>query len=498
MKKLLMTVIIAALSVSLLLNYALIFASGDGKTKQIKGDFTGDGLVTSDDAVYLLRYTLFPEAYPICDHEHTYWVTVAQSTSSENGLKELYCDDCGQKLGSAPIYPKVGVKFLTSLSFDSDRKVDTVSEEFKKSYAAFATALLEKASGGESAFVSPLSVLTAMQMTANGAKGQTAEEMRRVLGGTLSTEELNQQLFNFYENLSSTEDARFDSANAIWFTDRADFTVNEDFIELVDNTFRAQIARAPFPDPSTVDAINAWCAENTDDMIDKILEYDDVSWDTIMVLLNALCFDALWDEQYDEYQCRGAWFHGKEANTAVNMMYSDEGTYIIGEHETGFVKYYRGGNYAFVALLPEERMSMEDYLATLGDGRFASLMETRKRTAVHAGLPQFEFDWSDSLVETLVDMGIVTAFTANSDLSGLGTLDDGAPLAISDVIHKTHIEVDPSGTRAAAVTAVIVEKATSIGPQDVPSVILDRPFVYAIVDTATMLPVFIGCINDIG
>ena len=337
-----------------------------------------------------------------------------------------------------------------------------------------------------------------MQMVVNGAKGQTAEEIRAVLGGKLTVEEMNQELFNYYESLKSTEDARFKSANAVWFTDRSDFSVNADYISLVNNTFRAQIACAPFTENSTVDAINGWCSENTDGMIPGILDYDDVDYETVMVLLNALCFDALWAEQYDDFKCQNAVFHGVKGDKSVKMMYSEEGTFIEGEHETGFVKYYKGGSYAFVALLPEEGVSMGDYLASLDGERFVSLMKNRKHITVDAGLPEFSFDWSDSLVKTLMDMGIITAFTARSDLSGLGVMDDGSPLAISDVIHKTHIEVDPSGTRAAAVTAVIIEKATSVNPQYTRTVILDRPFVYAIVDTESMLPVFIGCINDIG
>ena len=87
-------------------------------------------------------------------------------------------------------------------------------------------------------------------------------------------------------------------------------------------------------------------------------------------------------------------------------------------------------------------------------------------------------------------------FTADqSDLSGLGYLDSGNGIYISEVIHKTHIEVDESGTRAAAATAVVPVEATAV-PAPVPQVYLDRPFVYAIVDTHTNLPVFIGTMTD--
>lgn len=387
------------------------------------------------------------------------------------------------------------VTFLTSEKFITTRKADGVSEQFKKGYAELAAELLKRAANGKSALISPLSVMTALQMTANGAKGQTLEEMQKVLAG-MDTEELNRQLFNYYESLKTTSGAKLDSANAIWITNSVDFHVESDFIDVINNTFRAQIAKAPFTERSTVDAINEWCKKNTGDMIEKILNYDDVSIDTVMVLLNALCFDALWAEQYQEHQCRKAEFNGENGTTKVTMMYSEEYGYIKGEKETGFVKYYKDGNYAFAALLPENGIKMSDYVASLTGERLLSLIENRGG-AVDAGLPKFKFDWSASLVTPLAEMGMETVFTERSDLSGLGYTDNNDALAISDVIHKTHIEVDESGTRAAAVTAVIVNKVTSVAPGNTPSVILDRPFVYAIIDTSSNLPIFLGSITDI-
>ena len=386
------------------------------------------------------------------------------------------------------------MRLLTAKTFSSSRQRSETSSEFRDAYAAFAVSLLRASMDESNTLVSPLSVLTALQMTANGAQGQTLAEMRNVLCG-MDTEILNAQLFNYFENLKNTPDAKLEYANAVWVTSREDFKVNQAFIQLIDNTFRATVASAPFSDPATVDAINDWCSEHTDDMIEKVLEYDDVDYDTAMVLLNALCFDALWEKQYEEPRCRDAVFHGLNGDTTVTMMYSEESAYLSGTHETGFLKYYRGGNYAFVGLLPKEGMSLEEYLGTLTGPRLRSLMEGRGD--VDVGLPKFRFDWSNSLVSILESLGIHAAFTKDADFSGLGAFDDGDPLYIGDVIHKTHIEVDESGTRAAAVTAVIMPKATSIGPADPKKVILDRPFVFCIVDVETKLPVFIGTVTDI-
>ncbi|MCR5694321.1 MAG: serpin family protein [Clostridia bacterium] len=347
-----------------------------------------------------------------------------------------------------------------------------------------------------SALVSPLSVMTAMLMTANGAKGQTLREMTDTLFDGMTLEEANAQLYNCYAALSNTENASLEDANAVFFSDRDDFTVSPEFIELVRDTFDAAVAEADFTDPGTVDVINEWCRDHTADMIKKVLEYEDVSTDTIMVLLNALCFNALWETQYEDCQVRDQVFRGTAGDQNVKMMYGEDGGYIKGGLEEGFVKYYKGGKYAFAALLPEKGMDITDYLETLGNGRLKALLESRKGR-VKTGIPQFKYDMALDLAEQLQDMGIVTAFSNNSDLSGLGRMDDDSNLKISKVIHKTHIEVDPSGTKAAAVTAVVVEKVTSIGPDDLPEVILDRPFVYMIIDTTSMLPVFMGTLGSI-
>ena len=384
------------------------------------------------------------------------------------------------------------VTFYTSTSFTTSRKPAAVSSDFREAYAEFALNLLRKCEKGDNTLVSPLSVMTALAMTANGADNKTLTEMLAVLcGGRFTTEELNTQLFNFYEGLGNTKDAKFRSANAIWITSDPNVTPKTEFIDVISNTYRAQIAKAPLYEKKTVDAINEWCSQNTDEMIQKVLEYSDVDANTLMVLLNALCFDAVWEKQYDsEQDVSDGTFHGAKGDQNAKMMYSTEKTYLSGAEETGFVKYYKGRQYAFVALLPGEGLTVSEYLANLDAGRIAALIDSADTSGgVHTAMPKFSFDWGNSVADVLVDLGMVDAFSNSADFSKLFDVDS----YISDVIHKTHIDVDESGTRAAAVTAVILE--TKAIAYENYSVVLDRPFVYAIVDTATWLPVFIGAVN---
>ena len=414
-------------------------------------------------------------------------------------------DPASREESNTEEHDQSNVKFLTAQTFSSDRAASEVGEAFKERYASFAAELLQKCSKGENTLLSPLSIYTVLTMLADGAKGETADEMRRVLGGTLDMGEIDQELFSYCESLKSTEYASLHSANAIWLTDDEHLMINDGYIEHISNTFRADIARAPLMEQTTVDAINAWCSEKTDGMIPKILENSGDGVPT-MILVNALALDAMWDLPVDSSMIKDASFHGKNGDTEVRMMYSSEfNGYICGGHETGFIKYYDNG-YAFVALLPEEGMSIEDYIASLDGEKLLSLFKSRGGE-VNAVLPEFSCDWEKSITGVLKGMGLENAFdVAAADYSGIGVFgeirdEDGnaytPALGVGSVYHKTHIDVDPTGTRAASATVVAMDGIPELY-EDAPTVVLDRPFVYAIVDTQNLLPVFIGCVTDIG
>ena len=126
-----------------------------------------------------------------------------------------------------------------------------------------------------------------------------------------------------------------------------------------------------------------------------------------------------------------------------------------------------------------------------------SLYNNRERASVHTKIPEFTYDYSATLNEPLYEMGIKDAFSdTKADFSNMAQIAD-YNIFISKILHKTHIELDRNGTRAAAVTAVIMECAASIEPPDIKEVYLDRPFVYAIIDRKTGVPVFLGALNNL-
>ena len=391
------------------------------------------------------------------------------------------------------------VEYLTARTFAPNRTAGEVSEEFRAAYTDFALKLMCESRSefeGDALLISPLSAMIALAMTANGAEGDTLAEMEKVLGG-LAIEKLNEQLFNYTSSLISTNDAKFNLANAIWVTNDKSFSINKNFVNTVENTFDADIVSANIP--KSVGDINNWAKEETFGMIDEILSEDSVDPETVMVLLNALALDALWADQTDDYACFEDVFNGKEKAT---FMWSDCDGYIEGKNEVGIVKNYRGGHYAFLALLPEG--DAYNYAAALDGETFLKLYDKRKKAQynaveISAKMPHFSFECTVGLVEVLSKMGMPSAFSgATADFRGLGTSSKGN-LFIDNAIQKTFIELDNSGTRAAAVTAItMVPECAPAEKIEYYRVELDRPFVYAIIDTENGLPIFVGVCDNIG
>ena len=372
----------------------------------------------------------------------------------------------------------------------NSRKADDV---FIKSQAEFGLTLFKKSiDDGKNSLISPLSVMLALAMTANGADGITLEEMEKVLGGDLTIDELNEYLHTYWSLLPSSEKAKLEIANSIWFRDdEAMIRVKDEFLQKNADYYSASIYKSPF-DESTVNDINDWVCENTDGMIKEIIgEIDPL---TVMYLINAICFDAKWRAPYSEYSIYEGDFHGLSGTATAELMRSEENLYVEDENAVGFIKPYANG-YSFMAILPNDGMSLADYIDTLDGDDLLQLYKNAVYHPVNATLPKFKYEYSVTLNDVLKEMGMESAFRGG--FSGIGESSLGE-LFIGNVLHKTFIEVDNAGTRAAAVTAVEVATESAEEPVEPKIVKLDRPFLYAIVDNATGLPIFIGTVNDVG
>ena len=358
----------------------------------------------------------------------------------------------------------------------------------------FAVRLFKAANeNGENTLISPLSVMCALAMTVNGAKGETREQMEAALG--MSAEELNFYLCSYVNNLPQGDKYKLKLANSIWLRDDERFTVNRDFLQTNADFYGADIYKTPF-DKQTVRDINNWVKDKTDKMIPKVI--DSIPADALMYLINALAFEAEWANLYEKEQVEKGEFTLEDGTKQkVELMYATEGKYLQDESATGFIKYYNGYKYAFVALLPNEGVSVSDYIATLDGESLSALLSGAESATVKTAIPKFETEYGTEMSEVLQSMGMIDAFdVGDADFSGIGSSTDGN-IYIGSVIHKTHIQVGERGTKAGAVTVIEMKANSAAPPDEIKQVYLDRPFVYMLIDCENNVPFFIGTLMDV-
>lgn len=349
---------------------------------------------------------------------------------------------------------------------------------------------------GENIMVSPVSVITALAMTANGAKEETLSQMLSVIGGRQELEELNGNLKAWTDGLAGNENVKVKIANSIWFKDDENkLLVEESFLKKNVQYYDAGIYKAPF-DQNTLSDINRWVSENTDGRIERIL--DVLPEEAVMYLVNAVTFDAEWQEIYEDSQIFEDTFTNKDMEEKnVEFMHAKESVYLEDNEAAGFMKPYKEG-YHFVALLPKEGETAEEYIQGLTGEHFRTMIsEAKTGVAVYTEIPKFEAEYEVELKDILVSMGMEDAFDEEkADFSGIGTSKDGN-IYIGRVLHKTYISVDGLGTKAGAATAVEMVNETAIMEEEVYYVTLNRPFVYAVVEDETNIPLFIGVVNNL-
>ena len=369
----------------------------------------------------------------------------------------------------------------------------TASDGAKATAADFAFRLYRASYDGKNTLLSPLSVFVALAMTANGANGNTKTQMESVLGMTV--EQLNEFCAVCLNSLTGNDDVKLTLANSVWLRDTEQFAVKQAFLQTNADVYRAGAFRAPF-DKTTVKDVNGWVKDHTDGMIDKIV--DGFTNQDMMLLINALVFDAKWAMPYTlDTQVHTDDFHLENGTVKrVRFLSDTESRYLSdGDRAVGFVKPYVGGRYAFAALLPAEGTPVADYVASLTGETVISILKNAQNVPVKTEMPKFETQYEIVLNDVLSGLGMPDAFDpAAADFTGI--TESFPAFWIDEVLQKTYIEVGEKGTRAAAVTSVKGKGATAPDENRPQIVVLDRPFVYFIYDTETNLPLFIGTLND--
>ena len=347
--------------------------------------------------------------------------------------------------------------------------------------------------------ISPFSIQMALGMTAAGAKAgsDTEKGMMTVLmpGSGENSSAMNEEMATFAKKMRDEKDVSWHVANSIWVNNDGEVMLRDSFISDAVNYYEAALYSAPF-DQSTVDAINGWVKENTKERIPSII--DELSEDAKIALVNAVAFDGKWKDSYEENAIEeDCDFHNADGSTSkVTMLKSTEkGLRIAGG--LGFVRNYEGVKYGFVGLLPSEGETPEQYVAKILSEKtsFASQFLGADSAKAQVSMPEFKAEYGLTINDVLKSLGMEKAFSDAAEFDDMIT-DDSAPVKIGLVNHRAMIEVDRTGTKAAASTIVVMEKMTAAAPSESFVVCLDRPFVYAIVDLESGVPVFLGVQNS--
>ena len=341
-------------------------------------------------------------------------------------------------------------------------------------------------------FISPLSVSMALGMTMNGAAAETYEEMKNTLEfAGLSEQEINEGYKSLIELLVNLDEkVLFEIANSIWY--RNTFTVHQPFLETNQFYFNAEIYPMDFNLPSAPDIINQWVSDKTHEKIKKVIER--INPLTVMFLINAVYFKGDWLYQFDEEFTFDDVFY-KASNQAVDckMMnirsqfeyYEDEFLQIIDLP-------YGDGLFSMTIFLPRYGRDLNAFIQSLDGAQLQDYLQGLTADSVSVSLPKFKVEYTKTLNDVLIAMGMPRAF--DPDASDFSRINPGPDLYISNVLHKTFVQVDEVGTEAAAVTVIEIG-VTSEGPR-MTFMRMDHPFFFLIRERESNALLFMGKINE--
>lgn len=368
-------------------------------------------------------------------------------------------------------------------------------KNFNAAAADFSMKLFQKSMDAkENSVISPLSVYLALGMTANGADKETLSQFQSVLGGgKVTLDEINRNNSELLYALRSNEDRKLRIADSIWFDTNKDLTVNQSFLNTNAKYYGAGIFQKDFKNADAIKQINNWVSENTDGKIPTIL--DKMDQDAIMYLINTVLFEANWMVPYSEGQVAPGTFHTTDGDKGATFMTSKE-TYLKDGGAQGMMKYFKDGRLALTAILPPSGQSAQQYVNTLTGDKWLALMQSGTGEEANSHLPKFKFSYEKKLAEPLKQMGLSNAFDMQkADFTKLGTYTN-RNISVNEVLHKAFIEVDEAGAKAGAATAVEMIARMSMPIGEPVELWFDKPFVCAIVDTETNLPLFLGVVQN--
>lgn len=337
--------------------------------------------------------------------------------------------------------------------------------------------------------ISPMSISIALGMAWNGAAAETKAEMTALLGMSETPDSLINQYYEVMQKSLPVIDSSttVNLANSLWYT--TDFAVKPSYLNVNQTYFDAEIRSIDFKQAWAKDTINAWVDAKTNHLIPEIVES---TQDQVMYLINAVYFKGAWVMPFDPKKTTPSSFTKQKGGTSqVNMMYMLD-TLCLGETENA--QYldlaYGNGAYSMTLVLPKTGYSTSNVLSALTPESLNQTISTLNKQKVELYLPRFKVECDFDLIPTLQSLGMKLAFTPSANFSGISD----ASIMISDVKHKTFVEVTEKGTTAAAVTSIGFEYTSM---PNYPQFIVNKPFLFFIRENGSKVILFAGKIANV-
>jgi len=369
-------------------------------------------------------------------------------------------------------------------------------DEFNDRQTQYAFDLLDRIlqdGSGENVFISPLSISLALAMTYNGAEAETKKAMAEALHlEKLSLESVNDHFSSLRRQLGAADSlVKLNIANSIWYREGIDF--KDTFFVTTEEKYAAEIHPL-----STVEAVNGWVSEKTKNKIKSII--DRINPQDIMLLINAIYFKGNWTSKFEPDLTREHDFTLLDGTVKRHPLMSQAGEFHYFENELfqAISLPYGNRQLRMLVFLPSESTGLRGFLNELDAERFTEWCRYLRPAKGDILLPKFKMEYETKLNDILADMGMAVAFNPErADFTGMYDKSGEANVFISEVLHKTFVEVNEEGTEAAAVTSVrmALTSARETGPERF-RMVVDRPFFCAIQDRTSGNIIFMGVITD--
>ena len=375
---------------------------------------------------------------------------------------------------------------------DKPASIDTklVSANTKFGFKLFSQLLVKD--NNKNIFVSPSSVAFALAMTYNGASGSTQEAMAKALElQGMNLAEVNSNYADLKGSLENPDSkVTLNIANSLWAEKNA--RLKPDFIQNNQEFYQAKVTNLDFADAGAPSKINNWVGENTEGKIDKIV--DKIDPDQVLFLLNAIYFKGSWTKEFDRDKSAEFAFYLSSGEEKQHPMMSQSGDYKYYETDKfqAVSVPYGDGRVSFYVFLPKQNSNLESFYESLNAANWEKWMSQFALREGSVRLPRFKMDYEATLNDALSALGMEEAFTSNANFSEMGN-----NLKISQVKHKTFVEVNEEGTEAAATTSVGIQLTSAKLPSQKPfEMIVNRPFFCTIRDNQTGTILFMGSIVE--